>query len=296
MGGILLLVLAGLGAWFEPTQFVRGKVCGEAFFGNRPTTYWRQKLESENPIDQDEGPRRLKEGKAAAVPVLIDLTRCDSANVRVQAISILARLKQDAFPATDALLTLLADPDIYVRQTAARALGEIHPDDPRVVPALLEKLAGDEKATAIRPLSEYGANAKAAVPRLIELLENDPDPNLQWEAARTLGKIGPDAQAAIPSLIKALKSTSGTLREHAAETLGELQATVAVPDLIAVLDDSDPRVRRDTIRALGQLGPAAKPAWEKIERLRNDEDVFVRQAVVIALRRIDPARTPKKEE
>ena len=292
----MLLVLAGLGAWFEPTCVVRGKVRGEAFFANRPTTYWQRKLESESPIDQDEAPRRLKEGKAAAVPLLIELTRSDSANVRAQALSILARLKEDAHPATDALLALLADSDTYVRQTAARVLGEIHPDDPRVVPALIEKLNGDEKATAIRPLGEYGASAKAAVPRLIELLENDPDPNLRWDAARTLGKIGPDAHAAIPALIKALKSDNGALREHAAEALGDIHATVAVPDLIAALDDADTRVRRDAIRSLGQFGPVAKPAFEKIEKFRDDEDLFVRQAVAIALRRIDPSRVSKKDE
>src|SRR5207244_4789657 len=137
----------------------------------------------------------------------------------------------DAASATDALLSLLSDPDPYVRQTAAKALGDIHPDDPRVVPALLEKLAGDEKAIAIHPLAEYKSAAKDAVPRLCEILESDADVDVRWGAARTLGKIGPAAKAAIPALVRTLKATDSLVREHAAEALGDIgpDAAVAVP-------------------------------------------------------------------
>src|SRR5260370_165684 len=107
---LLLVVLAGVAAWFEPTSVVRGKVRGEAFFDKRPTSYWQRRLESDNPIDQDEAPRRLTKGGTAAAPVLLELAHSESASVRVQAVGLLARLKTDGGLATDTLLALLRDP------------------------------------------------------------------------------------------------------------------------------------------------------------------------------------------
>ncbi len=39
--GLLTTVLLTLACWFEPTHCVRGKLRGEAFFDDRPTSYWR---------------------------------------------------------------------------------------------------------------------------------------------------------------------------------------------------------------------------------------------------------------
>jgi HEAT repeat protein len=284
---IIVVVAGGLVAWFEPTCTLRGKLRGEAFFMKRPTCYWQKRLESEDPIDQDQAPKQLQAGGAAAVPVLIELTRSNSTTVRVDAASLLARVGAGDRATTDALLHLLIDPDLYVRQTADSALGELHPDDPRVVPALIARLGGAEKAMALWALAEYKSAARAAVPRLIELLQSDPDTGVRWGAARTLGKIGPDAKPATDALIKALKDENGTLREHAAEALGEIGAEVAVPDLTALLDDPDPRVRRDSVRSLGQLGAAAKPAIPKIQKLLQDAELPVRQAAEVALRQIN---------
>ena len=146
---LALGIAAGAAAWFEPTGTVRGKLRGEAFFADRPTSYWQKKLDSDSPADQEETPRRLQDSQA--VPVLIELTSSRSPSVRVQAAGLLAKIDRTAALAgTDALLTLLADPDRSVRLMAARALGALHPDDPRVVPALIAKLDGPDKVACLR--------------------------------------------------------------------------------------------------------------------------------------------------
>jgi HEAT repeat protein len=112
----------------------------------------------------------------------------------------------------------------------------------------------------------------------------------RWEAIRTLGKIGPDAKPAMPVLIASLNDEEEKVREHAAESLGEIGDATAVPHLIRMLGDSAARVRRDAVRSLGQFGPAAKSSLPAIEKLLTDKEELVREAAKTALRRIDPER------
>ena len=65
-------------------------------------------------------------------------------------------------------------------------------------------------------------------------------------------------------------------------------AASAVPDLILVLTDKDTGVRRDAVRSLGDIGPAAKSALPAVEKLLTDSEEIVRDAAKTAKRRIDP--------
>ena len=79
-----------------------------------------------------------------------------------------------------------------------------------------------------------------------------------------------------------------------AERLAYIQnAAGAVPDLVAALADPAPRVRRDAVRALGQIGLAASTAAAAVEKLLHDPEEIVRQAAKVTLRKIEP-RTPAK--
>ena len=53
-------------------------------------------------------------------------------------------------------------------------------------------------------LENFGPEAKAAVPALVELL-HDEDERVQENAVSTLGHIGPEAILALPVLIEHLK-------------------------------------------------------------------------------------------
>jgi HEAT repeat protein len=286
---VVVLGIVAAAAWFEPTRTVRGWALGDPFFDGRSASGWEARLQSSDPTDQATTPEKLEAGKAAAMPVLIKILASPDPGVRWKVANILARIGPDARDAVMPLIDRLDDPDPFVRKVAAEALGEIRETRPEVISAIKSKLNTSERDSVIRALSKFGAAAAPAVPELIAIVKNSElGPTTHWEAIRTLGKIGPPAHEATPTLVGALKDHEEDVREHAAESLGEIGATSAVPDLIAALQDESPRVRRDAVRSLGQLGAAAKPAIGAIEKLLKDKAEPVQEAAKTALRRIDP--------
>jgi hypothetical protein len=64
------------------------------------------------------------------------------------------------------------------------------------------------RAVAARALGAAGETAKAAVPALIQALD-DGDSGVRGGTARALGRIGETAQAAVPALMQALDGGCG---------------------------------------------------------------------------------------
>jgi HEAT repeat protein len=91
----------------------------------------------------------------------------------------------------DRLIQQLKSPDLYVRLSAASALGSM------------------------------GESAKAAIPNLIPLLK-DSDSDVRSGAASALRSMGESAKAAIPNLIPLLKDAEPYVRSSAATALKKL--------------------------------------------------------------------------
>ena len=75
-------------------------------------------------------------------------------------------------------------------------------------------------------------------------------------------------------------------------------AAEAVPDLVAVLDDDVWKVRRDGVRSLGNMGPAAKDALPEIQKLKQDPQKEVQEAAAKAERLVmdsDPNAAERRE-
>src|SRR5262249_31716392 len=93
-----LLVLA----WFFPTAVYLplGFVRGEATFDGKPTDYWAHALKQEGFLGQAPPPgdagKMLREGGAAAVPVLCEIARGPDDLLRTQALSALALMGPEA--------------------------------------------------------------------------------------------------------------------------------------------------------------------------------------------------------
>jgi HEAT repeat protein len=139
-------------------------------------------------------------------------------------------------------------------------------------------------------LSEMGAEAKEAVPQLIEVLQSDPSMGIRGEAASALGKIGPAASAAVPAIIAFLKDKQGGYeRTYAASALGAIaqQPEIAVPALIdALKNDGEPVVRRLSARALADFGVNAKAAIPPLIEAIGAGDKELREAAAYGLRKI----------
>jgi hypothetical protein len=118
------------------------------------------------------------------------------------------------------LIQALEDESVWVRRSAAYALGEIGPED-GVIPALIQALWDEERlvsGAASRALGDIGPEA---VPALIQAL-GDEDGRVREVAARALGWIGPEAREAIPALIQALEDEEWWVRVAAARALGAI--------------------------------------------------------------------------
>ena len=95
------------------------------------------------------------------------------------------------------------------------------------------------------------------------------------------------AKTAIPDLEQVLRQDPAKqARSEAAETLGRIEAYIAIPALSDATGDKAPEVRASAIWALGVLGNAAKSAIPLIRRARKDVDVKVRTEAANALNRI----------
>jgi sugar/nucleoside kinase (ribokinase family) len=100
-----------------------------------------------------------------------------------------------------------------------------------------------------------GAEAKAAVPALLEALHDDVA-YVRGDAAWAPGNIGScDYEGVAPALILLLEDEDSVVRRYAVEALGKIgQAEEAVPVLISALEDENADVRSAAVTSLAIAG------------------------------------------
>ena len=115
-------------------------------------------------------------------------------------------------------------------------------------------------------------------------------------AARALGKLGEPAQAAIPDLLDTLEDDDHGLREAAARALGDLKAVAAVeplrrrlasgPAVAGAQQPGTPRLQEPCealLEALGEIGVAQAEVLAVIEPFVGHERPLIRSAACRAL-------------
>jgi hypothetical protein len=222
------------------------------------------------------------------------LKHAAESEVKWRAADALKQMGKDAAPAGADLVAALADADPLVRDVAAQAIGQLAPDVPGAVPALV-KLFPDK--TAVRAVSTFKAAGAEAVPHLLPLIKDTKlDVPTRRQAIRTLGKIGEPAKAAVPDLIALTDSDpEAGIQEQAAEALGDIGPNAAaegIPCLVRALKHPVARNRRDAVRSLGQMGAAAKAHLAEVKALTADPDNDVKDAAKKSVRQIDPSAGP----
>jgi HEAT repeat protein len=166
-----------------------------------------------------------------AIALLIELLEDPTAGLLSTAILALSAMGQ---PAVLPLISALRAPGPRTREGAARALGRI----------------------SQKPVES--AYLRLAVDPLVALLKDRSDP-VRLAAAWTMGRIGPQlekTQRSLPTqnLILSLKDPTSEVREAAIAALGRMGDGVAIPPLIAALEDNSAAVRKTTSEALEVLG------------------------------------------
>jgi HEAT repeat protein len=299
--GAIVLAVVVLAAWLEPTQSVLGWLAGEPFHAGRPLRYWTAQL-SGSPGENAAALEVLSAGERSSVePLLIALYHSQpgdrGAELRWTALELLGNHAPLGDAGQALILAALDDDDAHVRSVAAGLVPKVGIPAERGVSALIPLLDGPHNVVAARALSEYRGAAAPALESLVVLMHNaSASVEARWNAARTIGKIGPDALPAVPELIAELDNPEDTIREHAAEAIGDIgpvAAELGVPALRRVLNDRYVKVRRDAVRSLGYIGPAAREAVDEILPLLNDPEELVRVAAREALQKIVPEHGPE---
>jgi HEAT repeat protein len=162
-----------------------------------------------------------------------------------------------------------------VRRRAAEALGRLdeHDDREDIVNALVGAVASDDAdqvvAAAVDALDELGQEALETL--LVELSGLDLDADIaDWKRAQ--------------AFTRALDADMPELRMAAANALGELSVSDAVPELVGAFEDDDPRVRARAARACGNMEDPR--ATDGLQRLLEDPSGTVRGEAAEALGRI----------
>jgi HEAT repeat protein len=216
-------------------------------------------------------PRRLD--------VLVDGLHDADPSVRQAALVTLGRRRETA--AASAVAATLTDADYQVRLAGVRALTLV---DPQLAAARLAEVACSEVDPGVRhaiadALGELGT--PEVIAPLAALLA-DPEPAVHAQAAESLALVGtlpalealagglrrPGAKSqvlaqlqrlgvpAIRVLLACARASEPELRAAAAEALGVLRHTLALPTLRLLAHDADERVRTAANAALAAIGPA----------------------------------------
>ncbi len=149
-------------------------------------------------------------------------------------------------------------------------------------------LASDYNIKAEHGFEVLGAEARAAVPALIAILEEDVSPTSQVCAAQALGQIGEAASNAIPALVRCATNANASGRSGAIIALGDFptRAEVTVPALVRCLGDTNESIRVFAVYGLSKLGPQARPAIPVLRQLLNNPDPKMQGWVSNALQKI----------
>jgi HEAT repeat protein len=183
------------------------------------------------------------------------------------------------------------------RRYAAAMLGVVGTQAKEAVQPLIEALGDSDvvvRRYAAEDLAAFGPAATEALPYLESLLGED-----EWTqvvGTEAILKIAPSrTEELCPVLVEALRSGSSRIRNRATQALGEvlLAGGLAVSELIDALDDEEEVVRTGAIWALGQMGPAARPAISALTAIlqgngMDGDDLLIRGMAASALGEIGP--------
>ncbi len=181
--------------------------------------------------------------------------------------------------ATAALVSAATtDADMQVREMAVWALAEARPTT-EVRRALTAAAASQDpslRRTAIWALGNVGD--EASLDAVLPALKSD-DAKVRAMAAWAIGSMEPDKAPA--PLLNALQDSDSKVRRTATWALYSIEDPASLPALEAAFaKETDPALRRDMVRAMGNMGDAATDA---LTRLVSSDDKEIRVAAISAL-------------
>lgn len=182
---------------------------------------------------------------------------------------------------TDALILGLTDNNVLLRDTCASALGEIARDV-----NVYDMVVDDVKHPELE-------KAKAAI---IRAIETDKDLNVRKRACYGLTILAVEDRSLVSKLVDFAKSDE--LRKGAIRYFGQFKLTEAIPFLLQLSSDPDPKKQVDGLNTLQQVQvfqsrrlKELADALPTIERIGNEtKDPLVKEAAAKAVKAINSAQ------
>ena len=224
-----------------------------------------------------------------AVPFLLDALRGEFYTVRVQAALALGQIREPL--SIPALTEALKDREPEVRSAACLALAKF--SAPRTFESignvLLDDPQLDVRQAAAKALGEM--RRAEAIPYLMDALHD----SFWWfereqQVNDLLDAISKMGQVVIPELIEALRDQEGTVRRFAAQLLSRIPADRAIEPLTLSLYDTHPDVCKASAEALSSIGAPALPIL--LDALHHPEAWIRQQAVIGLTKSRDPQVVP----
>ncbi|MBU4488268.1 MAG: HEAT repeat domain-containing protein [Candidatus Omnitrophica bacterium] len=163
-----------------------------------------------------------------------------------------------------------------------QALGSMN--NPEVISAIRPFLDNKEtRKEAIVALAKLGD--ATVLPLLMEELKGELRGIYWYELQTAFIGIG---KPAVPELIKLLKNDNPKIKEMAILALGAIGDKSATVHLLKMIDENNPKVTGDVVLALGRLGD--KDALPKLIELYNNKKVNLRKELLIAFSNLADTR------
>jgi HEAT repeat protein len=176
----------------------------------------------------------------------------------------------------------LENEDVFVREETLRALAAIDPGGCR---PYLEKGLKDAEEDVRR--AAVLAWRKAPIKDLSPLfahLEDEIDPEVQRAISIAVREHGQDFH--VGQVVRTMEEIAVSATKPLLEFLVAQKAVKHVDVFVDFLERSDPSVRAESARGLGELGVKTKPVLEALTRGLEDEGPRVRQASCLSLRKL----------
>lgn len=180
------------------------------------------------------------------------------------------------------LASNLAHPDMRVRLNSQYLLAEQGFAATNALVFVAQKSQSElARLHAIWALGQIGRTNIDVLAQLVPLLSDPLNPEIRAQAAKVLGedKYSP----ALPELIKLLKDPQPRVRYFATMSLGKLRAVEAMADILAMADENanrDPYLRHAAVMAMTWINN------EEVHQAIESTSPGVRMATLLAMRRL----------
>ena len=306
---LALLVASGTVALFPSMIYLAvGIFRHEAFFAGKPANYWSRALRHESFLGREPPPgdagKILREGGAAAVPVLCEIAQDPDDKLRFEALLALSLMGTEARSARSTLeATVREEKESAKFLLAAETLSRIDPEaGTEALSAILgDKQDGTRRSWALATLLQFAAEARGALPILEHMVDDkDESPQLRVQAILILWHLRQPTAPLISALCAAASDAKAPAGVQAVEALGEMgsEAAAAVPDLLKLLQKPGlatagsrwgPAHQAAIVRTLSKIGPAAAPAVPALLAILKSDKRSIHRETVLALAGIGPS-------